>query len=152
MRMLKFSRNMNLSTLNNIHPTLFIRLACITLLSLFIGCQNPNEASKGFVKFDDGEPVQSGSVEFRSISDKARYASRIGPDGSFTLRDQDGKERCPPGEYEVVVVQIVLTEDLAAEKHDHGRTVPRKYADYYTSGLKVNKREEENTPLEVTLE
>lgn len=124
----------------------------IALMSLLIGCGDGGATSNGFVRFDDGQPVQSGSVEFRSIADGARYASRIGPDGSFTLTDQNGDPDCPPGEYEVVVVQIVLTEDLAAEAHEHGRTVPRRYADYYTSGLRSTKPENDSEPLLVTLQ
>ena len=58
---------------------------------------------------------------------------------------------------EVVVVQIVLTEDLAADLHTHGRTVPRRYADYYTSGLRVTNPEvvesgsQSDPPLQITL-
>ncbi|TWU58755.1 hypothetical protein Poly51_15350 [Rubripirellula tenax] len=96
--------------------------------------------------------MQSGSVEFRSLTDGSRYASRIGSDGGFLLTDQDGEPRCPSGEYEAVVVQIVLTEDLAADEHQHGRTVPRKYADYYTSGLRITHDDTDATPLLVTLD
>ncbi len=91
----------------------------------------------GQVSFDDGTPVQSGSIEFRRVSYGDRYAARIAKDGRFRLKSTDGTIGLPPGEYEIVVVQIVLTEDLAAEDHQHGNTVPRKYADYYTSGLRT---------------
>ncbi|MFK8110653.1 MAG: carboxypeptidase-like regulatory domain-containing protein [Rubripirellula sp.] len=130
-----------------------IALGCLTILILLIsGCSKPIGSSKGIVRFDDGSPVQSGSIEFRSLADGSRYASRIASDGSFTLTDQDAQVRCPPGDYEVVVVQIVLTEDLAAEAHDHGHTVPRRYADYYTSGLRVTKPEKSDSPLQITLD
>jgi hypothetical protein len=56
----------------------------------------------------------------------------------FQPASLDGVVGLPAGAYEVVVVQIVLTEDLALEAHSHGNTVPRRYADYYTSGLKVD--------------
>ena len=114
------------------------------------GCGGSNDTSKGVVQFTDGEPVQSGSIEFRSLAGGLRYASRIAPNGAFTLADQKGVPRCPPGDYEVVVVQIVLTEDLAAADHTHGRTVPRRYADYYTSRLRTTKKESE--PLLIELE
>ena len=141
-----------------------VGLASLGILCLLlVGCGQTNSSYQGVVRFDDGSPVQSGSVEFRSLADGSRYASRIDTDGSFALADQDGKLRCPPGQYEVVVVQIVLTEDLAAEAHQHGRTVPRRYADYYTSGLRVknpgNAENEGNAenggqsdpPLQITL-
>jgi len=103
------------------------------------------------VRFDDGQPVQSGSVEFRSLDSGERYAGRISGDGSFELQDKNGKAALPPGEYEVVVVQIVITEDLAAEAHQHGRTVPRQYADYYTSDLRIANQADRTDPLVVEL-
>ncbi|TWT84560.1 hypothetical protein CA13_60400 [Planctomycetes bacterium CA13] len=128
-------------------------LGLVTLLAVLVsGCAKPSGSHKGIVLFDDGTSVQSGSVEFRSLADGSRYASRIAADGSFALTDQDGEIVCPPGEYEVVVVQIVLTEDLAAEAHEHGRTVPRRYADYYTSGLRVTTPQQSDSPIRVTLE
>jgi hypothetical protein len=117
-----------------------------------VGCNSSHESANGFVKFSNGEPVQSGSIEFRSLTDSKQYASRIESNGAFALTDENGDLRCPPGDYEVVVVQIAPTEDLAAELHTHGRTVPRRYADYYTSGLKVTKKENQTEPLLVTLE
>lgn len=133
------------------HRSLFFLIAT-SLAFLVSGCGSPSGTHQGTVLFDDGTPVQSGSVEFRSLADGSRYASRVAADGSFALTDQDGEFGCPPGDYEVVVVQIVLTEDLAAEAHEHGRTVPRRYADYYTSGLRVTNAEESDAPLEITLE
>ncbi|KAA1261904.1 hypothetical protein LF1_44650 [Rubripirellula obstinata] len=124
----------------------------IALTILVSGCGSPVGTYEGRVLFDDGSPVQSGSVEFRSLADGSRYASRIAADGKFALTDQDGDVGCPPGDYEVVVVQIVLTEDLAAEAHDHGHTVPRRYADYYTSGLRVTNAKDSELPLSITLE
>lgn len=127
--------------------------AILAILSLLlVGCDGSSRSCQGIVQFNDGSPVQSGSVEFRSLANGSRYASRIAADGSFVLTNQDGQLDCPAGDYEVVVVQIVLTEDLAAEAHEHGQTVPRRYADYYTSGLRVTNDPESTSPLQVTLE
>lgn len=117
-------------------------MMALTLL-VSIGCTGATHSGSGVVQFDDRQPVQSGSIELRSLADGLRYASRIAGDGSFTLADQDGVVGCPPGDYEVVIVQIVLTEDLAAADHQHGRTVPRRYADYYTSGLRTTKADDD---------
>jgi hypothetical protein len=120
---------------------------------LLVGCEGTSVSHIGIVRFDDGSPVQSGSIEFRSLADGSRYASRIARDGGFALTDQDGKFGCPLGDYEVVIVQIVLTEDLAAEDHQHGHTVPRRYADYYTTDLRVtNAADRGKSPLEITVE
>lgn len=125
-------------------------LAAIFLLFV-AGCSQPIGNYEGQVAFEDGSPVQSGSVEFRSLANGSRYASRISPDGHFKLTDQNGDVGCPPGDYEVVVVQIVLTEDLAAKDHQHGRTVPRRYADYYTSGLRATISDVPDKPIQITL-
>ena len=109
-----------------------------TILLAILGCGKSVGPTSGVVRFDDGTPVTSGSIEFRRLSDKARFASRIDPQGMFQPTSLDDEVGLPAGAYEVVVVQIVLTEDLALEAHTHGNTVPRRYADYYTSGLKVD--------------
>ena len=116
------------------------------------GCGPTLPPAEGLVRFDDGQPVRSGSLEFRSIDGGDRYAGRIGPDGGFRLVDESGDASLPPGRYEVVVVQIVLTEDLVAEAHTHGTTVPRRYADYYTSDLRYTNSADRTDPIEITLQ
>ncbi|MDM4019358.1 carboxypeptidase-like regulatory domain-containing protein [Roseiconus lacunae] len=122
-----------------------IGLLLTSLLFGLVGCGQPVGPTSGRVTFSDGAPVRSGSIEFRSTVDRQRYASRIETDGSFHPTSQDGEVGLPPGTYDVVVVQIVLTEDLAKKAHTHGGTVPRRYADYYTSGLTVEVSEQTET-------
>ena len=122
----------------------------VTLLSC-VGCGNAVGPTSGVVKFDDGSPVSSGSIEFRRVSDRERFASRISSEGEFRPADEDGEVGLPPGSYEVVVVQIVLTEDLAKEAHSHGNTVPRRYADYHTSGLTVDVSEGQIDPIQILI-
>jgi hypothetical protein len=117
-----------------------------------LGCSASGPPPRGIVRFEDGQPVQSGSIEFRALETGERFAGRISSDGSFELQDKAGDLSFPQGEYEVVVVQIVLTEDLASESHEHGRTVPRRYADYYTSGLRVTNPSDRTDPLIVELD
>ncbi len=126
-------------------------LLWLMILVAFVGCGRPVGPTSGVVKFDDGTPVTSGSIEFRRSNDKASFASRIASDGTFHPADQNGEVGLPPGAYDVVVVQIVLTEDLAIEHHTHGHTVPRPYADYHTSGLQVEVDEGELDPVEVVI-
>jgi hypothetical protein len=127
------------------------RWISLVIILITIGCSASGPPPRGIVRFDDGEPVQSGSVEFRSLDNGQRYAGRIASDGSFELQDQNAKQSFPPGEYEVVVVQIVLTEDLAIDAHQHGRTVPRHYADYYTSKLRISNQADRTDPIVVEL-
>ena len=104
------------------------------------------------MRFTDGSPVRSGSVELRHRESKETYSSRIATDGGFLPADDRENIGVPPGEYDVVVVQVVLTEDLKLSEHDHGGTVPRRYADYYTSGLRVRVGEGSTDPIEVEVE
>lgn len=122
------------------------------MIVTFVGCGDTIGPKSGVVRFSDGSQVTSGSIEFRRTSDKKCFASRIASDGTFTPTNQDGDIGLPPGTYEAVVVQIVLTEDLAMESHRHGRTVPRRYADYYTSGLRVEVKENESAPIDVIIQ
>lgn len=131
-----------------VHRVVCAGVACWLLA--VVGC-SAEPTPHGIVRFDDGQPVQSGSIEFRSLSSGDRYASRISSDGQFTLSDPDGEAVLPPGDYEVVVVQIVITEDLAAADHQHGRTVPRRYADYYTSGLRFSNAVDRTGPIVIEL-
>ena len=128
-------------------------LLCMLLsLCLAPGCSGPTTSSAGHVVFSSGEPVQSGSIEFRSLESGNRYSSRLDEQGRFELADADGRVGIAPGEYEVVVVQIVLTEDLALDKHSHGKTVPRRYADYYTSDVRAAIVENSTKPIRVVVE
>ena len=135
-----------------------IHLLPITfILSLLIlplvGCgSNMIGPVEGRVEFSDGSPVTSGSIEFRNRSTGSRFNSRISAEGLFAPESSEGDLGLPPGTYEIVVVQIVLTEDLAIEDHLHGNTVPRRYADYYTSDLEVTVGEGEREPFTVVID
>lgn len=135
-----------------LRPTVRNRAGLFLLTLLFLsGCGDELHPGTGFVRFEDGQPVQSGSVELRSTASGDRYSGRIDAHGWFQLTDADGREQIPPGDYEAVVVQIVLTEDLALDEHTHGTTVPRRYADYYTSGLGTTVRQGDEEPIELFL-
>lgn len=128
-----------------------VKAVGLLLLVGIWGCGRADVPTSGVVRFDDGSPVTSGSIEFRRVSDKESFASRISPNGTFRPAGEDGTIGLPIGTYDVVVVQIVLTEDLAMEKHTHGHTVPRRFADYYTSDLSVVVDEGQSTPIEITI-
>ena len=130
----------------------FVQAALLTLVCTFTGCGGPIGPTFGSVRFEDGSPVRAGSIEFRRLEDKSRFTSRIAQDGSFHPADGNGQLGLPPGDYEVVVVQIVLTEDLAKEAHSHGSTVPRRYADYYTSGLRYAVEDGVNEAIQIYLQ
>ena len=115
------------------------------------GCACSIGPTKGIVRFQDGSCLTSGSIEFRNITDGMCFASRVNNRGVFHPADRNGIIGLPVGTYEVVVVQIVLTEDLAKRDHSHGHTVPRRYADYSTSGLSVTVTADQTKPIEIAI-
>ena len=86
------------------------------------GCAYSIGPTKGIVRFQDGSCLTSGSIEFRNITDGTCFASRVNNRGVFHPTNINGKIGLPVGTYEVVIVQIVLTEDLAKKDHSHGHT------------------------------
>ena len=138
--------------MKSIHLLPIIIIFSLLIMPL-VGCgDNVIGPVQGIVEFSDGSPVTSGSIEFRNRSTGLRFNSRIDAEGSFAPESSEGDLGLPPGTYEIVVVQIVLTEDLAIEDHSHGNTVPRRYADYYTSDLEVTVREGESQPFTVVID
>lgn len=103
------------------------------------------------MRFDDGQPVQTGVVEFRSTEGKWRASSNIARDGSFSLSAIPDGGGIPAGTYEVIVAQQIMTDILDASKHDHGRSVAARFNDYYTSGLRVDVTPESAATLVVEL-
>ena len=123
----------------------------IILAMTSMGCQQSVGPKVGVVRFQDGSCLTSGSIEFRNITDGTCFASRVDNRGVFHPANIVGEIGLPVGTYEVVIVQIVLTEDLAKNDHSHGHTVPRRYADYHTSGLQVTVEDSQVKPIEIAI-
>ena len=122
-------------------------------LALVLGCGGPELLPvEGTVLFQDGEPVRTGRIEYNAVDGPYRAMGEIDDGGRFELITAEGDNGLPSGEYEIIVVQLVITEDLSLADHDHGRAVPRKYADYSTSGLRTVISAANSTQQEVVLE
>lgn len=125
----------------------------LLLAAALCGCGGPTKLpAQGYVSFSDGEPVKNGRIEFRSIEGNYRGMGTIDSAGFFRLLDDNGVEGIPAGDYEVIVVQIIMTDHLSLEAHNHGRPVPRRYADYYSSGLTQQVSAENASNLKVVIE
>ncbi len=124
---------------------------CIILAMTLTGCQYSVGPTAGIVRFHDGSSLTSGSIEFRNTANGTCFASRVTHQGVFHPSDIHGKIGLPVGTYDVVIVQIVVTEDLAKKEHSHGHTVPRRYADYNTSGLQVSVMTNQTKPIEIAI-
>ena len=128
--------------------SLVLPLACA-------GCGSGREATypvAGTVRFEDGEPVRFGVVEFRSQASRPSARGKLNPAGKFTLGTFAPDDGAPAGNYQAVVVQHfnVPPRSLAArmpaehEAHQGGshadaRVAP-EYGDYATSPLRATVR------------
>ena len=124
----------------------------VTLWSLILGCSGSGVPVDGIVRFADGTPVRSGRIEFRHVETRHRGMGVIDDQGRYSLADLQGNHRFEPGEYGVIVVQLIIARDRSLEEHDHGRMVPRQYADYDTSRLRAHVAPEKEGPIVIELE
>lgn len=130
----------------------FPRVGIVLLtLATISGCSGGGVEVNGVVRFADGEPVRSGRIEIRHAESRRRGMGTIDEEGRFRLAEMDGGHRFDPGEYDAIVVQMIVTEDLAFEDHGHGRMVPRRFADYDTSGLAVTVDDDPAQPIELVI-
>jgi hypothetical protein len=110
---------------------------CCSLFALAVaqtGCSNRATVT-GKVVYDDGSPVDGGSVIGEATVEGKLVAvqATIQKDGSFSwggAREGDG---ALPGQYKVIVVPVSLSEYQLSQGMTVG--VARKYTKYETSGL-----------------
>lgn len=132
---------------------LFYGVFAAALICTCNGCGGPVLLPvSGRVVFSDGEAVRTGRIEYSSTTSPARAMGVIDDSGQFELVTPDGYKGLPAGEYDVIVVQLVITEDLSLADHDHGRSVPIKYADYTSSDLTATISEENASSQEIVVE
>lgn len=120
------------------------RTVAASLVALVLGCSNqpPTYPVSGRVAFGDGEPVDSGTIEFRSVELGLNARGKIGRDGSYkltTFRPHDG---AVVGEHRVIVAQHLVVETArpveyggTGHAHTPHRVVDRRYASYRDSPL-----------------
>lgn len=105
----------------------------------------------GTVKFADGSPVKTGTIELGGNGSRWTASGEIQRDGSFVLTTVKKGDGAVPGEYRAVIRQMILAYLPAEGGHDHGKLVPDRYRDYKTSDLKVTVQAGENPPLNITI-
>jgi hypothetical protein len=104
----------------------------VIVAALCSGCGAPGIPEypvSGRVRLEDGTPVQTGTVEFTSVSGDHTARGKIDHEGRFAFSTTEG-------EHLAVVIQLVLTEDLPLHEHDHGPTLDPDFAHYRRSGLR----------------
>jgi hypothetical protein len=137
---------------------------CLVILSIALaavvcGCSNrvATYPVVGTVRFDDGEPVRIGVVEFRCADTGKTSRAKLDNTSSFALGTFTNRDGAPAGDYRVIVVQYfdapppkhLHTHDDAHDDfdtgslthagHNHDREpdarVDRKFSDYSTTPM-----------------
>lgn len=103
----------------------------------------------GTVRFADGSPVKTGTIELGGNGSRWTASGEIQRDGSFVLTTVNQGDGAVPGEYKVVVRQMVLAYLPAEGGHDHGKLVADRYRDYKTTDLSAKVEAGTNPPLEI---
>jgi hypothetical protein len=142
------------------HAGVFFPAAMV--LGGIVGCGPQQEATypvDGRVRFQDGEPVRLGTVEFRRVTaanpEATRWIARgtIDGEGRFTLSTFQPGDGALAGNHEVIVQQLIITEDRSFADHNHGRRVSPHYGDYASSGLKARIEADSNRqPQQIVIE
>lgn len=111
--------------------SLFASLVALCLVSF--GCDNGNVPLSGRITFDDGTPLQSGTVVFCNDS-FLQARGNIDSNGYYKvgfLHDRDGM---PPGNYRIYIAVIPKSSVDSSESVD----IPAMYCDPGSSGLTLD--------------
>jgi hypothetical protein len=125
-----------------VHHTRLARWAMLTVvaatLALLGGCGGGRVKVSGRVVYDDGSPVEEGTVcgEMEDPEAKQMVQGEIDRDGSFTLGTTQPGDGAKPGKYKLIV--LCRTPGDAEASQGKKPAVDGKYARYNTSGLTVD--------------
>lgn len=129
-------------------------LAVVLFVCSVAGCSSAPEAThpvRGVVRFPDGEPVMTGTIELTNVTQPFTARGAIGRNGEFTLGTFTDSDGAVAGKYDAVVIQFFAAERSPGVVHNHGDVVDPKFASYQTSPLRFEIKPGDNQ-LEVTVE
>lgn len=126
-----------------VQSPLLLRALAPLVLALIAGCGEARVATypvSGGVKFDSGEAVSLGMVEFRPTAGGPIARGKLDQFGRFALGTFEPDDGAVAGEHEVVVVQHLPPQSSAAsapaEHAEHeSMLVAPEFASYSTSSL-----------------
>jgi hypothetical protein len=134
------------------HFIVGLLLSCLMLIAGGCGPSHPPTYPViGKVVFENGEACQLGTIEFRSLDHLVSARGKIEKDGAFKLSTWEPDDGAVAGKHQVIVQQLIITEDLSFAAHGHGPRVNPRYGDYATSGLEVFVEAVEKNEVTVTL-
>jgi hypothetical protein len=129
-------------------------LAAFGLVSLS-GCSDGRlkaHPAKGKVTFKTGTPVHVGTIELKSREHSVQARGTIDKEGNFTLTTYEEGDGAIAGAHDCVVVQFVMTEELADFKPSPVGVVHPRFASYATSGLSVEIKADQVNDLKIEVE
>lgn len=106
----------------------------------------------GVVRFQDGQPVRNGVVEFRCAETRSVARAKLDETGAFTLSTFQEKDGAPAGDYQVIVVQYFdapppghNAQHAASARNTRANSAPTttdlrvapKFASYATTPLRA---------------
>jgi hypothetical protein len=110
----------------------------LAVLALVSGCSSGRVKVSGRVVYEDGSPVEEGTVcgELEDGDAKQMVQGEIDKDGSFSLGTAQPGDGARPGKYKV----IILCRTVGDAEASQGKkpAVDGKFARYNTSGLTVD--------------
>jgi len=127
----------------------------LLVISALAGCgpaQIDTYPVSGTVKFSDGQPVRSGTVELQSIEYGTTATGTIRSDGTFQLGTYTPVDGAAAGQHRAIIIQLIIGDGMTVHHKDHGRAVPTHYGDYDTSGLTAEVAPVEKNQITLTLE
>ena len=133
----------------------FLVWSGVVFLASFVGCSDGRlkaYPAKGKVVFKTGSPVHVGTVELKSREHGVQARGAIDKDGNFTLTTYVDGDGAIAGAHDCVVVQFVMTEELADFKPSAVGVVHPRFASYSTSGLSVEIKADQVNELKVEVE
>ena len=116
------------------------------------GCGPSGARVSGRVTLD-GQPLETGAVQFIAEGGGQAAHGSIGADGRFSLRLGKSSAAIPPGRYKATVVAVSSPEPGADDARGEALPVPitpARYGDASTSGLVYELQDGANT-IEIPL-
>lgn len=109
------------------------------MLTGVVGCSGrlKTHPVNGRVQFVGGAPARLGNIEFTSREHAIQARGTIASDGTFSLSTYEEGDGAVAGLHDCVIVQFVVTEDIAGHRPSTLGVIDRKYGNYATSGLEV---------------
>ncbi|HRF01639.1 MAG TPA: hypothetical protein PLI18_14040 [Pirellulaceae bacterium] len=108
------------------------------VISAHLGCGEsgpPMVKVSGVVRFADGTPLDHGIIQLQQIGSPLMAKGEVDRQGRFSLSTRQAGDGVEPGKYRAAIVQLILTDLLPLDQHQHVKRLDPKFASFETSEL-----------------